>query len=37
MTANADKYTDSGSGNNREQTDNWKSIGDLARKIVEGK
>ena len=35
MTANADDYTDSGSGNNRKQSENWKSIGELARRLVE--
>jgi hypothetical protein len=37
MTADADQYTDSAGSGNREQSDNWKSIGELARKIVEGK
>lgn len=37
MTADADQYTDSKQSDNREQSDNWKSIGDLARKIVGGK
>jgi len=37
MTADADKYTDSGRTDNREQSDNWKSIGELARRIVGGK
>ena len=35
MTANADKYTDSGRVNNREQSDNWQSIGGLARKSLD--
>ena len=35
MTADADKYTDSGRTDNREQSDNWKSIGALAKRLVE--
>lgn len=31
------QYTDSAQADNPEQFGNWKSIGDLARKIVEGK
>ena len=31
------QYTDSARADNPEQSGNWKSIGDLARKIVEGK
>lgn len=31
------QYNDSARAVNPEQSDNWKSIGDLARKIVEGK
>ena len=37
MTADAEDYTDSTGSDNREQSDNWKSIGEIARRIVEGK
>lgn len=35
MTADADQYTDSKQSDNREQSNNWKSIGELAKRLTE--